>query len=132
MKRSLLFALALGIFTPGLAMADHHEEAAPAEEAASGEKVHSANFNVLGPLYSSYTFNYVYLMEGTHGFLVEPGLQLNSNSDSDYMTYGSTVGYRWHWDGVQDSGFLGLNVVYYVGSGTVEVSDSTLGTVEEF
>ena len=129
MRRLLMTVLALGILTPGLAFADHHEEvpaaeAAPAEEApaadvaeASGEKVHSINPDLFGLVNGSYRLNYVYLMDGTHGFLVEPTLEMNSSGNESYTSYGAIVGYRWHWDGGQDSGFLGVNIGYLTGTG---------------
>lgn len=79
--------------------------------------VHSVNLNPLGVLTNSYTLNYEYLLDGTHGFLVEPVLGLASDPDTSTIFYGLDAGYRWHWSGEQDSGFLGANLGFGVGSG---------------
>ena len=87
------------------------------EVAESGEKVHSINPDLFGLTTGSYRLNYVYLLDGTHGFMIEPSLYMASEGNEEYTSYGATVGYRWHWDGAQDSGFLGVNVGYASGTG---------------
>ena len=123
MKRVSLALFALGLMVSTPAVAEHHEEAVPAEGgpavevADSGEKVHSINPDLWGLLRDRYCFNYVYLLEGTHGFMIEPSFIIDSEDAEEVSTFGATVGYRWHWDGAQDSGFLGVNVGFAVGPG---------------
>ncbi len=115
-------ALSLGL-SP---MAFAQEEAAPAvETVVKDAREHSVNLNPLGVISNNYTLNYERLFGGTHGLLVEPSFGYASDSDSSSTAFGLDLGYRWHWSGEQDSGFLGVNVGYSVGSGeaTVTVND---------
>lgn len=90
------------------------------------ERANSINGNPFGFLVGSYSLNYERLVNGTHGFLVEGNFGLTegtttTNGQANKSTstnYGGGAGYRWHWSGRQQSGFLGLMAGYTVGSGT--------------
>ncbi len=93
-------------------------------EDSTEERANSVNLSPLGVLFGSYTLNYERLFEGTHGLLAEASLSSAGDEDTSSLSYGGTVGYRWHWSDRQNSGFLGLNAGYGVGSGTVEVTSN--------
>lgn len=92
------------------------------------DPVNSINGNPLGALIGSYGLNYERLMGGMHGLMIEGQLGIRSDSSSSYTTYGGGAGYRWHWRGRQNSGFLGLMAGYSVGTGKSTVSDGAGGT----
>jgi hypothetical protein len=93
-------------------------------------RVNSVNGNPLGFLFGSYSLNYERLVDGTHGFMIEGNLAHStgtSNSGTETSsnkstTYGGGAGYRWHWSGQQQSGFLGLMAGYSVGAGTSTIT----------
>jgi hypothetical protein len=93
-------------------------------------KENSINGNPLGALVLSYSLNYERLVNGTHGFLVEGKFGFDTGtsasgtetSSSKSTTYGGGLGYRWHWSGQQQSGFLGLMAGYSVGSGSSTIT----------
>jgi hypothetical protein len=90
----------------------------------------SINGSPLGVLFGSYSLNYERLVGGTNGFMIEGNFSrstgtstVNGDSTSSKSSlYGGGVGYRWHWSGQQDSGFLGLMAGYSVGTGSGTVS----------
>ncbi len=71
----------------------------------------------LGLLSGSYGINYEKLFGGYHGLLLEGNFASSSDRDASSSSFGGTLGYRFHWRGRQDSGFLGLNLGYFSGSG---------------
>jgi hypothetical protein len=95
-------------------------------------KENSINGSPLGVLFGSYSLNYERLVGGTNGFMIEGTFSrstgtstVNGDSTSSKSTlYGGAVGYRWHWSGQQDSGFLGLLAGYSVGTGSGTVVDA--------
>jgi hypothetical protein len=98
----------------------------------------SINGSPLGILVGNYSLNYERLVNGTHGFLIEgvlshvtgtatSGTEMFSNKST---TYGGGAGYRWHWSGQQNSGFLGLMAGYTVGTGSSTLTSG--GTVSSF
>jgi hypothetical protein len=98
----------------------------------------SINGSPLGVIFGSYSLNYERLSGGTHGLVVEGSFAHTSGTStesgdavaSSSTSYGGAVGYRWHWMGRQDSGFLGLMAGYDVGSGSGTVSSG--GTSKSF
>ena len=90
----------------------------------------SINGSPLGALFGSYSLNYEHLSGGTHGLMVEGNLGFSTGtstsgteaSSSKSTNYGGGVGYRWHWSGQQQSGFLGLMAGYTVGSGSSTIT----------
>jgi hypothetical protein len=100
-------------------------------------KENSINGSPLGILYGAYSLNYERLVSGTHGFMIEGNFSHSTgtstiNGDqtsSKSLLYGGGVGYRWHWSGQQQSGFLGLMAGYTVGTGSGTVTDAA-GTNE--
>jgi hypothetical protein len=90
---------------------------------APAEKENSINVSPIGLVFGSYSVNYERLINGHHGFIVEGDYARLSDDDSEQATFGGNLGYRYHWSGGQDSGFVGLNVGY--GQGTGEASTTT-------
>ncbi len=87
----------------------------------TGPGKHSVNLSPLGLLFGSYNINYEYLHNGTHGVLAEAGFAYSRNDDVTTSSLGGSAGYRWHWRGEQNSGFLGANVGYASGSGSATI-----------
>lgn len=85
------------------------------------ERANSINGSPLGALVGNYALNYERLVNGTHGFLVEGVFSMRNDGGSSSSLYGGGVGYRWHWSGRQNSGFLGLMAGYTVGTGEGKV-----------
>jgi hypothetical protein len=104
----------------------------PAETivAAPKPRDNSVNVSPLGIAIGAYTVNYERLFGGYHGLVVEGGLAFSSGDGAESTSYGGALGYRWHWSGEQDSGFLGFNVGYYRGAGSGSIT--TNGMTETF
>jgi Protein of unknown function (DUF3575) len=88
-------------------------------EAKAPERTNSINVSPLGALLGNYAVTYEHLFNGSHGLIVEGNAAFDSNSDSSSHQLGGGVGYRWHWRGRQNSGFLGVMVAQSFGSGEV-------------
>lgn len=114
---SLIFASAL-IAVPALA-----DDGPIISKQAPAEKENSINVSPIGLIFGSYSVNYERLINGHHGFIVEGDYARVSDDSSEQATFGGNLGYRYHWSGGQDSGFVGLNVGY--GQGTGEASTTT-------
>jgi hypothetical protein len=71
---------------------------------------------------------YERLFAGHHGLIVEGIATLSNGDDGDSRQFGGAVGYRWHWRGRQNSGFLG--VMFAQGFGTGEVVTNVGGADE--
>jgi hypothetical protein len=97
------------------------EEAPPAVEKPA-EPANSINVSPLGVLVGNYAVTYERLFGGQHGLIVEGIATIGSNDDGDYSQFGGGVGYRWHWRGRQNSGFLGIMIAQSFGSGEVTIS----------
>jgi hypothetical protein len=99
-------------------------------------KENSINGNPMGALFGNYSLNYERLFSGTHGLMVEGTLSFSSGtstsgteaSASKSTLYGGAVGYRWHWSGQQQSGFLGLMAGYTVGSGSSTITSGGMSS----
>ncbi len=112
----------LSIITVALAASTARADEAPAAAVATTHtRANSINVSPLGLLVGSYTVNYERLT-GSHGLFVEGAFSNQSNSDATSRGGGVNIGYRWHWRGKQDSGFLGVTAGFSMGTGT--------GTVE--
>lgn len=97
--------------------------AVPSIESASAlNKKNSVNVSPLGLLVGSYGVNYERLLDGHHGLLVEGNFASSSSSNASNSSFGGTLGYRYHWSGGQDSGFVGLNLSYSSGSSEAVVT----------
>jgi hypothetical protein len=101
-------------------------EPIPAVQASALHKENSLNLSPLGILSGSYGLNYERVFGGYHGLLVEGNFARSSDDDASSSSIGGTLGYRLHWRGKQDSGFVGLNLGYYSGSGEGSVSDGAM------
>lgn len=105
------------------------QDATPVVEQGSVEKENSVNVSPLGLMVGSYSINYERLFNGYHGVLAEVDFASASSDDSSSKSFGGNIGYRFHWRGKQDSGFVGLNVGYAQGSGEGSItSGSTMKT----
>lgn len=91
-------------------------------------KENSVNLSPIGAFSGSYGINYERLISGYHGVLVEGNFGRASGDGASSSSFGGTVGYRFHWRGSQDSGFVGLNLGYFKGSGEGSV---TLGDTKK-
>ncbi len=99
-----------------------------AEKTSALHKENSLNISPLGVLSGSYGLTYERLLQGHHGIIVEGNYASASGSDASSSSAGATIGYRYHWRGNQDSGFVGLNLGYYDGSGTATVESGGMST----
>lgn len=108
----------------------------PAAEASDSAltKSNSVNLSPLGIAIGSYALNYEHMFDGGHGVLAEGLLSISSDDDASSTAYGGGVGYRWHWNGTQNSWFTGVNLSYLVGNGdaTVERTSNGMTTREKF
>lgn len=70
------------------------------------------------------SLGYERLLDPHHGFLVEARLRMDSDrkEGTESTNYGGSLGYRYHWSGGQDSGFVGLNVRTLRGTGEATVT----------
>lgn len=145
MTRSLLASLALStslLAASGAAVAQP-ADTYPAAPAPAPERVHSINVSPLGLLDGGgFNLNYERLF-GSHGLILEVGTtEWSSTSrttingdvtdetsiDARHATLG--VGYRWHWRGRQNSGFLGVMLHQNLGAADVVLMDGD-GRVED-
>ncbi|HUH06075.1 MAG TPA: hypothetical protein VML75_28995, partial [Kofleriaceae bacterium] len=94
------------------------------------ERQNSINVSPLGLVFGSYAANYERLTPGGHGILIEGAYSRSSDDESSATSGGVGVGYRWHWRGKQNSGFVGATLGYYVGNG--EATVTTNGMSESF
>ena len=85
------------------------------------EPVNSINVSPLGVVVGNYALTYERLFAGSHGLIVEGIGSYSSNDDGDSTQFGGGVGYRWHWSGRQNSGFLGIMFAQSFGSGDVTI-----------
>jgi len=88
------------------------------------ERANSININPIGAFVGSYNLNYERLM-GSHGLLVEGSFSHQGSDDSSSTNGGVNLGYRWHWRGQQNSGFLGVTFGYAMGTGEGSIGDGT-------
>lgn len=120
-----LVAAALVCSSPAMA------EEPPAVKDTVNYKANSVNLSPLGALSGTYALNYERLFNGGHGLLVE-GVYVNrSSEDTNSNSLGGAVGYRWHWNGTQDSWFTGLNIGYTSGTGDALVTSTVNGETTE-
>lgn len=85
------------------------------------DPVNSINVSPLGALVGNYAVTYERLFAGSHGLIVEGIGSYSSNDDGDSTQFGGGLGYRWHWRGRQNSGFLGIMVAQSFGTGDVTI-----------
>ncbi len=90
-----------------------------------GEPANSININPLGVVGLNYALTYERLFAGSHGLVVEGIATISNGDDGDSQQFGGGIGYRWHWRGRQNSGFLGVMFSQGFGSGEVVISDAS-------
>ncbi|HEU0035517.1 MAG TPA: hypothetical protein VFQ53_33130 [Kofleriaceae bacterium] len=88
------------------------------------EPTNSINLNPLGALVGDFSLTYEHLFNGHHGLIVEGLGSRSSGDEGSALQFGGGVGYRWHWRGRQNSGFLGVMVAQRFGSGTVTLQQN--------
>jgi len=120
MKRTSLALLFLSTLT---ATAHAQPAAAPAaapavmQTAPAPEKDDSINVSPFGLLFGNLYVTYERLYNGTHGLVVDAGFGRTSGDGGSEMHGAAGVGYRWHWRGRQNSGFLGVMLHQSYGQG---------------
>ena len=104
---------------PSLALAQPAPPHEPLVVEKKVEPTHSINISPLGLIAGNIALTYEHLFGGTHGVIVEGVMSRSSGDDGDSLQFGGSVGYRWHWRGRQNSGFLGVTFTQTVGAGEV-------------
>jgi hypothetical protein len=107
-------AVVVSAAVPSIAFADE-----PLKLEAKAEKQNTLNLSPLGVVVGDYALTYEHLFGGHHGLIVEGIGSRSANDDGSSLQFGGGVGYRWHWRGRQNSGFLGLMVAQRFGTGSV-------------
>jgi len=97
------------------------DDEAPSSNAPT-DPVNSINASPLGVAFGNYALTYERLLGGQHGLVVEGIVTRSSGDDGDSTQFGGAAGYRWHWRGRQNSGFLGIMFAQGFGSGEVSVN----------
>jgi hypothetical protein len=117
------FAAAIAALTLAASSASAEEGVAIERPA---ERQNSVNVSPLGLIIGSYAANYERLLPGGHGFIVEGAYSRSSDSESSATSGGVGLGYRYHWRGRQNSGFVGATLGYYVGNGDATVTTNNM------
>lgn len=129
---SLRLSLAVSLAGAIAALPAAHAQPEPPPPTAAieapPERANSINVSPLGIVLGAYNINYERLF-GAHGLVLEGGFSYLSDEGDDSKSIGGSIGYRWHWRGRQNSGFLGLAAGMYDGTG--EASVETSGGNEE-
>ncbi len=93
--------------------------------AKAEEPSNTVNISPLGVLVGDYALTYEHLFNGSHGLIVEGIGSRAANDDGSSLQFGGGVGYRWHWRGHQNSGFLGVMAAQRFGTGSVTENGMT-------
>lgn len=93
------------------------------ETSAARERTVSINLDPGGVIQGYYGGNAEWL-HGAHGVLVEASYFRKGDDTSSISGFGGTLGYRWHWRGQMNSGFLGVNASAGVGSASTTTMNS--------
>ena len=126
MSRTVLtaaLATAAFAFAARPARADEPTTTIPSVSAAPAERTMSINIDPLGAIQGYYGGNFEWL-HGSNGVVVEADYWHSANDVASAGGGGAHVGYRFHWRGRQNSGFLGLMVGGGVGTGTGTLTNS--------
>jgi hypothetical protein len=99
--------------------------ATPAPAPAHAEGKDSLNLSVLGVLFGDYQLTYEHLFDGTNGVILSAGGGTSSSDDSSESHGSAQVGYRWHWQHKQNSGFLGVTLASGYGDGSMTIDDGS-------
>jgi hypothetical protein len=114
--------VALSLFASSTASVALADDASPVEAQAE-EPANSINVSPLGVAVGNYAVTYERLFAGHHGLVVEGIASYNKDDDGKSTQFGGAVGYRWHWRGRQNSGFLGVMLAQSLGTGEVTVGE---------
>lgn len=112
-----LLTLASTLALPALA---HADDGLAVEQRA--EPANSINISPLGALVGNYALTYERLFGGSHGLVVEGIGTRSAGDEGSSLQFGAGVGYRWHWSGKQNSGFLGVMLAQGFGTGEVTIN----------
>jgi hypothetical protein len=116
MTKHLVSILASIPIVAGVAAADTNTvPTATIQKEAPHERAWSVNLDPGGALQGYYGGNVEWL-HGSHGLLAQVSYFHKGDDVSSVGGVGSKVGYRWHWRGRQNSGFLGVNASFDVGT----------------
>ena len=108
--------ITLSLLVPAIAAAD---TPVGVEATAKAEPTNSINASPLGLVVGDYALTYEHLFGGSHGLIVEGIGSRSSDDTGSALQFGGGVGYRWHWRGRQNSGFLGVMAAQRFGAGSV-------------
>jgi len=97
-----------------------------AAEPAAMDRADTVNLSILGLAAGNYAVTYEHLSHGTHGLILEGEFAHGSNDSLSETSVGGGIGYRWHWSGQQNSGFLGVMLEAGRGSGSVTEDGMTV------
>jgi hypothetical protein len=111
------------VVTTSLAAPAFADDALVVEKQA--EPKNSINVSPLGVVAGNYALTYERLFAGSHGLIVEGNGGFGGDDTSSYSQFGGGIGYRWHWRGRQNSGFLGIMVASSFGTGETTTEDSS-------
>lgn len=119
MNKTSLTLASLLTLTAGTAAAQPAAAPAPAvmQTAPAPEKDDSINVSPFGLLFGNLYVTYEKLFQGKHGLIVDVGFGRTSGDGGDESHGAAGVGYRWHWRGRQNSGFLGVMLHQTYGHG---------------
>ena len=123
MKNIAIATLLAVPFITSIAAADTTATAPAVTAQAARERTISINLDPAGVLQGYYGGNAEWL-HGSHGLLVEASYFRKSDDTSSVSGASGTVGYRWHWRGRQNSGFLGVNTSVGIGSAATTTTSS--------
>lgn len=82
----------------------------------------SVNLDPSGVIQGYYGGNVEWL-HGSHGLIAEASYFNKGDGDTSVSGASATVGYRWHWRGRQNSGFLGVNASFGVGTASTSTTN---------
>jgi hypothetical protein len=111
--------IALTLFAVPTVAAAQPDTAPSLSVTEKSEPADSINVSPLGLVFGNVALTYEHLFNGTHGLIVEGYGNRESNDDGNSLQFGGGIGYRWHWRGKQNSGFLGVQVSQSMGTGEV-------------
>jgi hypothetical protein len=100
-----------------VAIADEAGPASRVEASPPAERTRSINADAANVALGNYGGNFEWL-HGGHGLLVEASYFHHGNGSTSVDGGGAALGYRWHWRGRQNSGFLGVSASLGVGGAT--------------
>jgi len=121
--KTMLAVTTLLAAAPALVAAD--PDPSPLGVEAKAEPTNTINASPLGVVVGDYALTYEHLFNGSHGLILEGIGSRAAGDEGSSLQFGGGVGYRWHWRGHQNSGFLGLMAAQRFGTGSVTENGMT-------